>query len=343
MRPESSSAATGKFQDNGEWDLIGVPAKRNEEYYDCCEAPYPDITFTIHIKRRVLFFLFNLIIPCLVIVLLTSLSFYLPPDSGERISVVITNLLAMTVFMLIVAELLPPTSDEVSIISVFYSCCIFEVGIALLGTCVVLKYHFCSTYVHTMPSWVRIVVIQGLGRIFCKQPRYSNVPPFCNSVSKASDKMENAMTDNLLSRNDSNAQRNAIKDRRFIALKTLSHSDRGSNASMNTRMDDDARSRGAPYSTHKLDELMSEPSCDRSVIAHAILGKQEVMSRNLEILANAVKEGDDEARAKEEWQLAASILDNFFCWVFLLSIVLSSLVLYIRIHEASTIDQGEAV
>ena len=58
---------------------------------------------------------------------LTILSFYLPPDSGERISLVITNLLAMTVFMLLVADIIPPTSDAVSIISTFYSCCIFEV------------------------------------------------------------------------------------------------------------------------------------------------------------------------------------------------------------------------
>ena len=58
---------------------------------------------------------------------LTVLSFYLPPDSGERLSLVITNLLAMTVFMLLVAEIIPPTSDAVSIISTFYSCCIFEV------------------------------------------------------------------------------------------------------------------------------------------------------------------------------------------------------------------------
>lgn len=68
MKPEAFTAAIDKFQDNGEWDLVGVPSKRNEEYYACCKAPYPDITFTIHIKRRVLFFLFNLIIPCLVIV-----------------------------------------------------------------------------------------------------------------------------------------------------------------------------------------------------------------------------------------------------------------------------------
>lgn len=58
---------------------------------------------------------------------LTILSFYLPPDSGERLSLVITNLLAMTVFMLLVAEIIPPTSDAVSIISTFYSCCLFEV------------------------------------------------------------------------------------------------------------------------------------------------------------------------------------------------------------------------
>lgn len=193
-----------------------------------------------------------------------------------------------------------------------------------------------------MPHWVRVVVLQGLGRVFCKLPKDSNYPPFCNSYSNDNDKNSNTMTDSLLPRTDSHSQRNAIKDRRFIPLKTLSNTDRESHVSLNTKHDEDGRTHGAPYSTHRLDDLMGEPSCDRSVIAHAILGKQEIMSRNLEKLANNVKDSEDEARAKEEWQLAASILDNFFCWLFLLSILLSSMVLYIRIREAYSVDQSEA-
>lgn len=192
-----------------------------------------------------------------------------------------------------------------------------------------------------MPNWVRVVVIQGLGRVFCKLPKDGDYPPFCNSLSKDGEKVSNTMTDSLLSRQDSIPHRNSLKDRRFIALKNMSNSDRGSNVSMNARIDDEGRGHGAPYSTHKLDDLMSEPSCDRSVIAHAILGKQEIMSRNLEVLANSVKDNDEDAKLKEEWQLAASILDNVFCWLFLSCIVLSSFVLYVRINEARSIDQSE--
>ena len=44
-----------------------VPGKRNEEYYECCPAPYLDITFKIMIRRRTLYYFFNLIIPCVLI------------------------------------------------------------------------------------------------------------------------------------------------------------------------------------------------------------------------------------------------------------------------------------
>ena len=73
--------------------MVSMPAKRNSITYSCCTTPYVDITYTIHIKRRVLFYLNNLIIPCIILAALTTLSFYLPPESGERVSLVITVLL----------------------------------------------------------------------------------------------------------------------------------------------------------------------------------------------------------------------------------------------------------
>ena len=39
----------------------GVPGERHEVYYDCCPEPYVDITFTIHIRRRTLYYFFNLV------------------------------------------------------------------------------------------------------------------------------------------------------------------------------------------------------------------------------------------------------------------------------------------
>lgn len=66
--------------------LLGVPAKRNELYYDCCKEPYPDVTFTVTMRRRTLYYGLNLLIPCVLISGLALLVFLLPADSGEKIS-----------------------------------------------------------------------------------------------------------------------------------------------------------------------------------------------------------------------------------------------------------------
>lgn len=63
---------------------------------------------------------------------LTLLSFYLPPESGERLTLVITNLLALTVFMLLVVEIIPATSETVPLISVYFYGSVFEVSDDLL-------------------------------------------------------------------------------------------------------------------------------------------------------------------------------------------------------------------
>lgn len=66
--------------------LAGVPGKRNEIYYNCCPEPYIDITFIIIIRRRTLYYFFNLIVPCVLIASMAVLGFTLPPDSGEKLS-----------------------------------------------------------------------------------------------------------------------------------------------------------------------------------------------------------------------------------------------------------------
>jgi nicotinic acetylcholine receptor len=64
----------------------GVPGKRNEIYYNCCPEPYIDITFVVIIRRRTLYYFFNLIVPCVLIASMAVLGFTLPPDSGEKLS-----------------------------------------------------------------------------------------------------------------------------------------------------------------------------------------------------------------------------------------------------------------
>ena len=61
-------------------------------------------------RRRPLYYLFNLLIPCMFLSLVALLTFFLPPESGEKVSLGVTVLLSLTVFLLLVAETMPPTS-----------------------------------------------------------------------------------------------------------------------------------------------------------------------------------------------------------------------------------------
>ena len=75
-----------EFYMSVEWDILEVPAVRNVKWYTCCTEPYLDITFNVTMRRKTLFYTVNLIIPCMGISFLTVLVFYLPSDSGEKVS-----------------------------------------------------------------------------------------------------------------------------------------------------------------------------------------------------------------------------------------------------------------
>lgn len=66
--------------------FTGLPGVRNVLNYQCCPEPYVDITFTVIIRRRTLYYLFNLVLPCVLISSMTLLGFTLPPATGEKLT-----------------------------------------------------------------------------------------------------------------------------------------------------------------------------------------------------------------------------------------------------------------
>ncbi|KAH9524882.1 Acetylcholine receptor subunit alpha-type acr-16, partial [Bulinus truncatus] len=155
---EKNSGDTSSFIRNGEWILIGVPVKRNTIQYDCCPDIYIDLTFTIHIRRRTLYYGFNIIIPCVLISSLTLLLFILPPDAGEKISLGVTILLSLMVFLLLVAETMPPTSDAVPLIGIYFACIMVMCSLSIVFTVLVLNFHYRSPDTHVMPRWVKCFI-----------------------------------------------------------------------------------------------------------------------------------------------------------------------------------------
>ncbi|XP_052791604.1 acetylcholine receptor subunit alpha-like 1 [Mya arenaria] len=159
------------YYQNVEWDIINVTARRKEKYYPCCPEPFPDITFNITIRRRTLFYTINLIMPCVAISCLTVLVFYLPSASGEKITLSISILLALTVFFLLLSDINPPTSITIPLIGKYLLFTMIVVTMSIFLTVTTLSVHFRSPATHKMSPWIKRLFTEILPKILCmKRP-----------------------------------------------------------------------------------------------------------------------------------------------------------------------------
>ena len=69
-----------------------------------------EIGIVLTFQRRPRFFVLNTIVPCCIMASLGFIVFFIPPDSGEKVSFGMNVLLAFAVFLLLIAESMPKTS-----------------------------------------------------------------------------------------------------------------------------------------------------------------------------------------------------------------------------------------
>ncbi|XP_048732388.1 acetylcholine receptor subunit alpha-like 1 isoform X2 [Ostrea edulis] len=161
------------FYFNVQWDIINVTATWREKSFPCCEYSYTYILFNITIRRRPLFYSLNLIMPCLSISGLTVLVFYLPSDSGEKITLSISILLALTVFFLLLSDINPPTSFVIPLIGKYllFTMILVTLSIFLAVSSIGITNRKPST--HSMSPWVKRVFTDMLPSILrMKRPGY---------------------------------------------------------------------------------------------------------------------------------------------------------------------------
>ena len=148
-----------------EWDVLSIPAQKNIKVYDCCTTPYFDIYFNITIRRKTLFYTVNLIIPCVNISFLSVLVFYLPSDSGEKLTLGISILVALLVFYLLLIELIPPTSLVIPLLGKYLLFTLILVNLSILLTIFVLNLYHRKPKTHKMPTWMRRLVVEILPKL----------------------------------------------------------------------------------------------------------------------------------------------------------------------------------
>ncbi|XP_046373235.2 neuronal acetylcholine receptor subunit alpha-10-like isoform X2 [Haliotis rufescens] len=163
----ASAGDMSNFKVNTEWDLVSVPVERHVVYYGCCPEPYPDVTFYVNLRRKPLFYTLNLLFPCILITTVALLGFLLPPDSGEKVSLEITVLLSLAVFLLVVSETLPPTSENFPLIGIYFCLSMMLVTFSTVLTVLVLNVHFKGQHGIGVPRWVRSLFLETIAPLLC--------------------------------------------------------------------------------------------------------------------------------------------------------------------------------
>jgi hypothetical protein len=75
-----------------------------------------ELVFLIRLRRKPLYYLFNIGAPVIILSALTVLTFCLPNDSGEKLSFIATVFLSFMVLTNQIASSLPTSSDSIPLL-----------------------------------------------------------------------------------------------------------------------------------------------------------------------------------------------------------------------------------
>lgn len=325
MREENGSSKS-QYIESAEWNLNDVKKQRNAKKYTCCLNKLADISITIVMDRKPLFYLFNLVIPCLIILSMILLGFFLPPESGERITLSITVLLAMAVFLQLVGESLPRNSETVPLLGKFYITIMAEISISLMLTCWVLNihYHGSGNSAKAVPLWARIVVLQWLGYLLCVGKPDGSSPEIPNT--------------DLRYHQDDGRRKGApfaLDWETTFAPAANCHCTRCINARgalhfNGERSPDESRLIEVRYTGESSPiDFPSGPRREKP--------KDPKLSEEISVLANSIREREKVEKNQEDWKYFAMVMDRFFFWFYLMTIVISTLTIFLsRTHDDET-------
>ncbi|KAM4583859.1 neuronal acetylcholine receptor subunit alpha-9-I [Odontesthes bonariensis] len=349
------------FVENVEWECHGMPAVRSVMMYGCCSDPYTEITYTLLLKRRSSFYIFNLLLPCFLISFLAPLGFYLPADSGEKVSLGVTVLLALTVFQLLVAESMPP-AESMPYIGKYYIATMTMITASTSLTIFIMNIHFCGAEAKPVPHWAKVLIIDYMSKICfvyevgenCTTPESERTPLYpeepmsdqgCYYDDRFHDNFYHRDSDpykysngngvhhhNKHHRNQANGNANG---KHHHYNNNTSRLERGETKQEPTQcyrhIGREKLDYQAPLHLNGgLKEQILYPSENYQVpscpcCCPCLQHKQVV--KNIQYIANCFREQRATCVKVAEWKKVAKVMDRFFMWIFFVMVFLMSILI----------------
>ncbi|KAH9502667.1 Neuronal acetylcholine receptor subunit alpha-7 [Bulinus truncatus] len=140
VQPGSDFVSLDATISNGEWDIKSAIAR--PYFYPSTYklgTAHTGVKFIIELMRKRTFYVLNTIIPVVMLSLLNVLVFLLPASSGEKMALAVTVLLSFTVYLSIISEVMPKTSESISILAVYLTTLLSLSTMSVLSSGVVMN------------------------------------------------------------------------------------------------------------------------------------------------------------------------------------------------------------
>lgn len=281
-----SPLLTPQYKNSSEWSIDSARTFVNSYRYPCCTNPFQDVTVELVLSRKPWFYVFNIITPTLLLVVTLLFGFLLPPESGERICLIITILLAVALFLELVNGSLPKNSDTVPMLALFFLVIMVGSFLSLVATCFVLVVHYqYSTSSKPIPKWIN----QGL----CRTIAYY----LC--VERPDSKDSKNADQNVV-----NFESGGVQLLNIHALKSLNEK------SKNRKNRDPIQTNGSGKQPGNATMRESDGS-----VLHDILAK-------LMFVTESIDKKKKEVKYQNDWIFLGRIIDRFCFVIFLVTILL---------------------
>ncbi|XP_064616794.1 CHRNA7-FAM7A fusion protein-like [Liolophura sinensis] len=256
-----------------------------------------------------------------LIALVAILSFCLPPASGEKVSLSVTSLLTQTVFMLMLSQEMPTTSETIPLLQQYFAVILCVVSVSTILTIFVLNLHYRGIHEKHVPPTVRKLFLNKyMARLF--HPSISH---------QFEDSTDTAMTDDFLRKSHlvyrnhaavpqlvtpSLNSRSLLNGLRFNHVPIESISLNGTTTGFKAQAD--SGTRNSPQGTQD--------------------GTLQPMEK--EVLSEMLTRIDERSRNKEmskviakEWVDLATILDRIFFLICFTGFLVTSIILFTPHHH----------
>uniref|UniRef100_H2XT96 Neurotransmitter-gated ion-channel transmembrane domain-containing protein n=2 Tax=Ciona intestinalis TaxID=7719 RepID=H2XT96_CIOIN len=237
--------------------------------------------------------------------------FFLPVGSMEKITLCISVLVALTVFLILIIDIVPSTSLVVPLLGQYLLLTTIFVTLSIAVSIITVNMYYRHPKCHPMPPMIRRIFVEILPKyLFSSSPIKGRLPRKGNSIKRNTSYKHYYSP---VATNPSTNKRYCFGKILERSLARMHHRDKLETGCMNLHPNGAERLQlSGYYSKHMTHNVMMNTHMDRQLI------RINKSIENLIYICEKQQKEAEEKKLKDEWKLVSSLVDRIFLIVYVI-------------------------